>query len=125
MTGNVRLKPKQQLAIQELLTGKTIEQASAAVGVSDRTLRRWMENDDFRRFLNTAMSDLARMAARRLAGLLDKTVDELEKLLNSSGLKPLERLQVIKTVLTSYSRTSETVLLEDRIAEIERMLDDK
>ncbi len=120
------LKPKQRLAIASLLTGSTIEQASEAAGVNRKTLGRWMRDEDFKRALDSAVGDLARAAARRLAGLLEKSVGELESLLNTmAGMKPHERLQVIRTVLTSYSRTVESITLEDRVAGIERLLNDQ
>jgi hypothetical protein len=65
---------------------------------------------------------MTRTALRRLAGLLEKGIDELETLLSNAGLKPQEKLQVVRTILNGYPRFHETIGIEDRLAEIERLL---
>jgi hypothetical protein len=125
MTENVRLKPKQQLAIMELLKGSTFEEASSTAGVSDRTLRRWMQEPGFKQALSSGQSEMIGRAVRRLANLVDKSLDELETLLKVANLKPHERVQVIRTALNGFARIHEGAGLEDRLDEIERLLNDK
>lgn len=40
-----RLSPVQQAVISALLNGKTYGEAAAGAGITDRTIRRWREND--------------------------------------------------------------------------------
>src|SRR5688572_3216352 len=102
-----KIKPNQQLALTSLLAGKNVEEASQAAGVDPRTLNRWMKEPAFKTELDEGQAEMTRMALRRLAGLLEKSVTELESLLNNANLKPDERLRVIRTILNGYARIFE------------------
>ena len=108
-------------AIIELAAGADVSKAAEAAGVERETVSRWKQNPDFKAALVKIESETAADATRRLAGLLDKTVDELEALL-SKVLDPVDKIRVIRTILTCYPRMAEITSIDSRISEIEETL---
>ena len=74
------LNQKQGLALQALIDGHSQKDAAAMAGVSARTLRRWIrENEKFKQELDSRMSELLGNATLRLVGSMDLAADVLKK----------------------------------------------
>jgi hypothetical protein len=63
-----RITAKQEKAIMELLRNPTVKEASQQAGVGERTLWRWLQEDDFRE----AYMEARKQAFSRALGLLLK-----------------------------------------------------
>ena len=68
--------------IAELVQGKTQKEAGRVAGVSERTVRRRVQDPVFMRRVSDEQAALAAAAASQLAGLFTKAVDTLEDCLD-------------------------------------------
>lgn len=121
-----KITPRQMQAITALATGQDISKAAEIAGVARETVSRWLRLPQVQAELATIETQATVEATRRLATLLNRTVDELEKLLISSTTTPADRLRTIRTILEAYPRMADLTRIDARLEEIERMLaDDK
>ena len=126
VTSNKPLSGNQLTAVTVLLGGASIEVAAETVGVSERTIYRWMEELEFKqamsRGIDQAIGNSIRSATRQLAELLDTSVSQLKELLEQPNLKPYERLRAIQVHLGAVARLHESMALEERVRALEEML---
>ena len=108
----------EELLLSALATGGPVEQAAAAAGLSVRTVYRRLNEPSFRSRLTAARDELIVSALGELAAVAAEAVATLQRLLSS----PDERVQLgaARTLLDQTLRLREAVLLEQRIARLER-----
>ena len=78
------LTPTQTQAVRALLLNPTIKSAASAVGVNERTIRRWMKNPEFRFQVEQSQRDALSQVTARLqdaAGSASATGGSLSKAL--------------------------------------------
>ena len=86
MAASGNLTPSQSRAIAELLEpGATIQAAAASAHIGERTLRRWLERDDFRRAHREAASRIFDLAIARLRVMANRAVQTLGEALNGDA----------------------------------------
>jgi hypothetical protein len=116
------LTTPQRKAITALLTERTRAEAAKVAGVGERTLYRWLQEDDeFKAALSLEEAEVFSDASRRLSGLLGRSIDELSKLLDSD-MQPVDKIRTIRTILASAPRLREISSLEARIQELETLI---
>jgi hypothetical protein len=119
MTTKHELSSKQQQAIQSLLTGRTKSQTAAAVGVTSRTLTRWLADPTFRAALTTAADDALANAAYRLAGALDDAVAVLTEVMVNKDARDPDRLRAASLISLRGLDLIQHKQLIERIAALE------
>lgn len=107
----------QPAVILALAQGQTTSQAATAAGVSSRTVRRWLEDPDFRQGVADSRTELLQLAVGRLAAAATKAVDTLIDALDSD--RDMARVQAAKVLLDATLALRESLDLEQRIAAIE------
>jgi hypothetical protein len=108
-----------EAAILALLSEKTIAAAAKRCGVKERTLRRWMTDDeDFKRELATARRATFQAGMNRVQALTAQAVETLEALMRPK-MPPAVRLGAARTVaeLGTHQHDAETIL--QKLEEIE------
>jgi len=115
------LSPRQRRAILALLTSKTMEEASQAVGVTSRTLRRWLDLPEFRRALNEAEGDILAKVTRRLLSGSDEALDTLNYVM-TAGEKPSDRRLAAAAWLELATKFLELKDFGERISKLEEAL---
>ncbi len=122
MSKNVkRLTAKQQLALEGLLRGESITAAAAAAGVTRQALHNWLNDTGFKAELDTAQRMTVHAAARRLAAMLDKSVSEVERLIEA-GEDEAVRLRAALAVPAMLRDLREHGDLVERITALEAAL---
>ncbi len=116
------LKPKQERALQALLTHPTQKEAAAAAGVSDTTVWRYMRDGEFCRRLREARQLAVAYAAVRLQGGAADAVAFLRDLVAMDGAPPAARVAAARTVLDYSFRVVETDDLKARLGELEQFV---
>lgn len=116
------LSPKQQIAIQSLLDGRTKSQAAEAAGVAPRSLRRWFADPTFQAALTTATDAAISDAARRLAGTLDEAVTVLAEVMANKEEKAPDRLRAAGLIIGRGLDLIHQKEILDRIAALESQL---
>jgi transposase-like protein len=101
-------------AIEALLSEATVSQAAVKCGVSERTLRRWMDTDrEFRHGLAEAQRDAFEAATQRVQGLSVTAFDTLAELMGP-GAPAHVRLEAARIVAELATRQAETDTLRQR-----------
>lgn len=116
------LTSRQNLAASALAAGKDVMQAAEVAGVARETVSRWKGQAAFRDEVARLEDEAAALATRRLSALLDRSVDELERLLLTSEMPVSEKIRVINLIFNHYTRFAEIKRIDERLAEIERVL---
>ncbi len=111
---------KQEQAIAALLTEPTLEKAARAAGVSESTLRRWLQEPGFQNTYRTARGELVERTLARLIQASGKAIATLERNLDCG--KPATEVRAAATILREHIRTRELVDLSEQIQEQERRL---
>jgi len=113
---------RREAALHSLLEGHTQVQAARIAGVSDRTVRRYLDDPAFRKALRAGRERTRLVQRNRSATLQASALDILDRLLESDS----ERVQLDAVkIAVSLSRVTEVEDLEERIADVEQqVLDD-
>jgi transposase-like protein len=111
---------KREAAALALAIGKNVKAAARASHVGERTLHRWLGDEDFQRRVTQVRAELFGCAVGKLARLAGKAADALAKLLRSES--DSVRLQAARTILESGNRLREAVEVEQRLAAVEERL---
>ena len=115
-----KLTPKQEAAVRALLTSKNVGEAAAAVGVSERTLYRWLTDPAFRAALSVAEGDLLDAATRRLLTLQDDAIGAFEDVLTGGpDVTDTARLRAAQAVLDYLLKLREMRSVEERLTALE------
>jgi hypothetical protein len=109
---------KREAAIINLLSAGSIEEAARRTGVSDKTLRLWLQEPAFARDYRAAR----RRILEHAVGLMQKasTSAVLALLRNLSCGKPACEIQAANSLLEKSLQALETYELESRIAALEQ-----
>ncbi len=116
------LKPCHYRALTALVATGDRAAAAEAGGVSERTLRRWLDKSAFRAQLCEAESEVVRTAARRLGRLADKALGVLEGVMDNSDAPDHPRIRAAATILDTCLRWREHVTFEERIQQLEQRM---
>jgi hypothetical protein len=117
------LEHKQEEAIAALLTCPTILAAAAQVGVSERTLFRWLSDDaGFQASYREAKRSVVQHAMTRLQQAATAAVDTLEAIMGDADKPSGSRVTAARSVLDLALKTVELEELAERVAVLERMV---
>lgn len=115
------LTSRQQRAIAALLASKNVSEAAHAAGVGERTLYRWLAEDDaFRAGLNRVEGQMLDTAARRLLSLQEQAVGTLEYLLIQAESESV-RLRAAQVAIETSLKLRELRDVERRLTALEQM----
>ena len=126
MSGNVRrsenfdLTHRQQAVLPVMATARSLAEAARVSGFTERTLRRWLDDDDFRAELARLRQESAELARRELQGLMLRSVSVLSEAMDDPD-KAL-RLRSARYALSFAVRICETEKLRKDIQDLEYAL---
>src|SRR4051812_29607000 len=120
MSENVQLSTKQQKAIAALLSTKDMQSAATQAGVTDRTLRRWLDEDrDFKEALKAAEAQTIDDAVRRLVGASNSALNVLLVIMLDTKNSASVRLRASISVLEQLIKLRELNNMEQRLSDLE------
>ena len=94
-----RLSPSDEVILTALVAGHTQVEAASAAGVSERTVRRRLEDPHFLTHFRRTSDDVVRRVTAQLSELGQASVATLAELLDSDS-SPQIRLRAAQTVLS-------------------------
>lgn len=119
-TQKKRLTPRQGRAIAALLASRNVIEAAQAARVGQRTLYRWLaEDEQFRRALAQAEGEQIDAAARRLLAGQSLALDALEGMLTDAEISASNKRLAAVAWLEFCLRWREVADFERRLAELE------
>jgi hypothetical protein len=120
MTGHgQKLGRKQEQSIAALLSHGTIEAAATAVGIAEKTLRRWMKDPGFRAEYRTARRQALEQATAQLQQLTSAAAGALQDVIESSEAPAAARVTAARAVFEIAQRGVEIEDLTERIDALE------
>lgn len=121
MSENERLSARHERAITALLTEQTHRDAAAKCGVSEATLRRWMQDDDFK----AAYREARRQVVEHGVSVLQAACADAAKTLrrNLECGHAATEVSAAKAVLDQSVKGVELTDLQERVEQLEALLD--
>ena len=114
---NLKLSPRQQAVLPVMASAPSLAQAARISGFSERTLRRWLDDDDFRGELTRLRQESAELARLELQGLMLRSVSVLSEAMDDPD-KAI-RLRAARYAMSFAVRVSETEKLKREIQDLE------
>lgn len=119
MTANGSLSPHQTRAITALLAGHTIAEAADYAQVSERTLYRYLSEDDFKAELRAAQDQAIEAAVSALSGAARDAALTLIEIHKDQDVNPAVRVQAARAVLIENLKVREQHELAERVSALE------
>ncbi len=115
-----KLSRKAEAAIIALLAHPTLPQAAKAAGVSETSLWRWLQRDDFQRKYKQAQLSVFNNALGSLQAASMEAVDSLRRNLRCGN--PNAEVAAARTILGFTLQATELIDLTQKVNELERRL---
>jgi hypothetical protein len=113
------LTPKQEAAALALARGAGLSEASEASGAGERTIKTWTAHlPEFTRRISVLRAEMTSRALGRLSDSMSSAAETLGYL-SRKGKSEMVRLSAARAVLELGTKLRETVELEERIAALE------
>ena len=120
-----KLTRKQEMAIAALLTAPTIAEAAHAASISEPTLWRWLQREDFQTAYRQAKREAVSQAVAHLQRVAGEAVDTLLAVMQDAQKPASARVSAARAVLDLAIRGVELEDLEARIHALEQCLADR
>ena len=116
------LTQKQIDGMLALLNNSTIRDAARAIEVDESTVYRWLQQQGFRRAYMEMRRELVRQAIATAQRSTGEAVNVLKEIMNDTDKPGSARIQAAKTILEFAIKASEVEEMEERIAQLEKLL---
>ena len=117
------LTPKQERSIIALLSHQTIAEAAKASGVSESTLWRWLQQEDFQKRYRQAQRSVVDRALGQLQSAAESAVQTLTR--NLTCGKPEAENRAAVAILEFNLKARELFEMEERLTRLEALLKEK
>jgi hypothetical protein len=116
-----KLGAKKEAAIVALLSQRNVEEAAKNVGISPRTLYRWMQEPDFSAAYRAARRAAFSQCIARLQQMCTAAVSTLGRVMLDGTAPAGSRVRAAESVLSLAAKAMEMDDLEGRITALERV----
>ena len=120
-----KLSPKQEAAIQALLTNQGVDSAARALGVAPRTLYRWLNEPEFEAAYRKARRAAFGQTIARLQQGSTAAATLLLKMVVDAQAPASTRVRAADIILDKAAKAIELEDIETRLAELERAAETK
>ena len=110
---------KADTILQALLAHRTIREAAAAAGVSERMIYDYLNNPAFEARYKAARDDIIRGVSNNLREQMSEAVDVISDIMRDADNRPLDRLAAAKAILEFGDKYIETGDILERIGKLE------
>lgn len=115
---------KQSMALAALLSEPTQEAAAKKLGISARTLRRYLADPEFAEAYRQAHAQLIGDATKRMQRGLSAAVDTLQEIATDPEAGKTARVAAARSILENTLKYTELSDIMSRIARLEEMAGD-
>lgn len=105
--------------IAALLTHRTIKEAAAAAGISERALYDRMNAGGFQALYKAAKSDLMRSAVIDLQGHISAAVETIAEIMSNKDNNAAIRLQAAQTILNNAAKFTQRLTEQEAAASMQ------
>lgn len=115
---------KQARALAALLSEPTQEAAAKKVGISARTIRRYLAEEEFSEAYRQAHAQLVENATKQMQRGLSAAVDTLQEIATDQDAAKSARVAAARSILEQALRYTEIADIMGRIAKLEELAGD-
>ena len=112
---------RKERAVQSLLTQSTLTEAARASGVCERTLRRWLQNEEFAERVRSERSASLESVVNLLRKGSSAAVSTLEDVARNKRSPAGARVSACRAILEYHYRGAELTDLMQRVAALEKL----
>ena len=116
---------KADVILQALLAHRTIREAAAAAGVSERVIYDYLADPGFEERYKAARDDIIRGVSNNLREQMNEAVDTIGDIMRDGENRPNDRLAAAKAVLEYGSKYIEANDILERIGKLEARAEDE
>jgi predicted phosphoribosyltransferase len=116
------LNRNQKNAIDALLRSPSVASAARICGLSERTLWRYLDDEDFSRELRARQEDVLQATATALVGLSQEAIETIQVIMTDDKIHPGTRLRAATNALKLMRDVVELDELAERVAALEEAL---
>ena len=121
MTGHgAKFGRKKEEAIVALLSQQSLDQAARVVGVTPKTLLRWLQVPEFKAAYHKARRDAFGQATSRLQHTSGAAISTILKIMLDKDAPVSSRLRAAESVVVHAAKAIEIEEIEARVSELER-----
>jgi hypothetical protein len=121
MPGGMKRNHRWEAALAALLSEKTLAEAAAKAAISERTLKGWLRESDFRAAYAEARREVLERTVARLLAVTGKAVEALER--NLTAERPADQLRAAALTLEHAVRGVEVLDLAEQVEEVRRSIE--
>ena len=120
-----KLSPAELSLLTAMLAGANIPRAAAAVGMVERTARRWAARPHFQAELQRRTSEALATSARQLAAVMGEAVATTAAIMVDDAQPGAVRLAAARTILSERARLVDEIDILARLGDLEKILDEQ
>lgn len=120
MENNASLTAGQVKALEALVTTKSQREAAAAAGISDRTIRQYMNDPLFRSELVRVQSERLTAVTLRATAAMDTALEALEDVARTGN--DVSRISAASALLRCGRELMETYSMDTRLTQLENLI---
>ena len=113
------LTPKKRRFVVAMLGATTMTAAAAAVGITERTARRYMADPNVKRALTAALDEATRQAATLAASAMADALDTLTTIHRDADAPTGSRVSAARAILETGPKLRGAADMGERIASLE------
>ena len=120
MVSSGKMGHKWEKAITGLMTQPTLLKAATFAGISENTLLRWLQVEEFAERYAWAKREALKQAMAQLQQASSEAVAALREVCSDQDVNPAARVSAARTILEMAVKTYETEEIETRLDDLER-----
>ena len=120
-----KLSPAELSLLTTMLAGANIPRAASAVGMVERTARRWAARPHFQAELQRRTSEALATSARQLAAVMGAAVATTAAIMVDDTQPGAVRLAAARTILSERARLVDEIDIMARLGDLEKILDEQ
>lgn len=117
------MTPRQQRAVQALLTSHTRKEAAQKAGIAESTLRSYFQNQEFVTAYRQAVAEILEGTTRKAQTAAGEAVDVLRGIMSDANEQAGPRVQAADKILTHAQRLTEQLDVVERLSALEERME--
>jgi len=120
-----KLSRYKESAIASLISCPTVKQAAKKAGVAEKTLHRWLKEDEFITAYVKARGEIVSYAVCQMQKNMPKAINALAEITDDSNMPASARVSAARTLIDMSLKAIEHEDLQLRIRNVEKILEGK
>jgi len=116
------LSPRQHRFVAAMMVARTVAEAAASVGVTERTAYKYLARREVKQALSDALDQAMSQATRLVVGSMADALETLQRIHTDEEAPSGSRVAAARAILASGPQLREALDIAERVAELEAKL---